>query len=152
MVEKESESQSKSDYQEKSENLERYSFTLPNNLIDEIEKIGNSLEMNRSMVVREALSNWVLENTKKLHLVGPGIGISSYIYDHHDTRVVGDIMRIQHNFDDLISSTTHIHLNHDKCFEIAILKGELGKLKVLNDTLRGIKGVSFFSGLLVPAP
>lgn len=135
---------------EKSESLERYSFTLPSNLIDEVEKIGQSLNMNRSMIVREALSKWLLDNTKKLDSAGPGIGISSYIYNHHDNRVVSDIMNIQHDKDEIISSTTHIHLDHEKCFEIVILKGELTELKGLNDLLRSIKGMSFFSDMLIP--
>ena len=138
------------DIQEKSDNLERYSFTLPNNLIDEIEKIGESLKMNRSMVVREAIADWILANTKKLDLIGEGIGISSYIYNHHDSRVLGDLMEKQHNQEDVISSTTHIHLDHERCFEIIILKGELSKLKLLSENLRSIKGLSFFSDLLIP--
>lgn len=136
--------------EEKSESLERYSFTLPNNLIDEIEKIGHSLNMNRSMIVREALSNWILLNTKRLDSTGPGIGISSYIYNHHDNRVVSDIMNVQHDSDEIISSTTHIHLDHEQCFEVAILKGNLPQLKSLNDSIRGIKGLSFFYDLLIP--
>lgn len=134
----------------KSDNLERYSFTLPNVLIDEIGKIGESLKMNRSMVVREALSNWLIENTKKLNLKGEGIGITSYMYNHHDTRVVSELMSNQHDFEDVISSTTHIHLDHQRCLENVISKGELIKIKELNDNLRNTKGISFFSDLLIP--
>ena len=136
---------------EKSENLARYSFTLPKSLIEDVEKFGQSLDMNRSQIVREAISQWILDNTKKLDSTGPGIGISSYIYNHHDSRVVADIMNIQHNYDDIISSTTHIHLDHNNCFEMAILKGDIPKLKSLNDSLRSIKGLSFFSDLLIPS-
>ncbi len=143
-------SKTEENIEEKSESLERYSFTLPNNLIDEIERIGHSLNMNRSMIVREALSSWILSNTKKLDYTGPGIGISSYMYNHNDNRVVSDIMNVQHDSDEIISSTTHIHLDHEKCFEVAILKGNLPQLKSLNDTLRSIKGLSFFSDLLIP--
>ena len=136
---------------EKSENLERYSFTLPSSLVDGVDKLSQSLKMNRSQIVREAVANWIQENTKKLDMSGTGIGISSYIYNHHDSRVVSDIMNIQHEFDDSISSTTHIHLDHSKCFEMAILKGNLDTLKKLNNALRGIKGLSFFSDLLIPS-
>ena len=85
---------------EKSENLERYSFTLPSSLVDGVDKLSQSLKMNRSQIVREAVANWIQENTKKLDMSGTGIGISSYIYNHHDSRVVSDIMNIQHEFDD----------------------------------------------------
>lgn len=143
-------SQDESDRSEKSENLERYSFTLSTTLIEEIGKIGESLKMNRSMVVREALSNWIIENTKKLNLKGDGIGITSYMYNHHDSRVVSELMSTQHDFEDVISSTTHIHLDHQRCLENVISKGVLVKIKELNDNLRNIKGISFFSDLLIP--
>ncbi len=136
---------------EKSDNLARYSFTLPRILIDEIEKLGQSLNMNRSQIVREALSNWIQENTKKVETTGFGVGISSYMYNHHDSRVVSDIMNVQHDYDDIISSTTHIHLDHNNCFEMAILKGDIETLKKLNNSLRSIKGLSFFSDLLIPS-
>lgn len=136
---------------EKSENLARYSFTLPSFLIDEIEKLGKTLEMNRSQIVREALSNWIQDKTKIVESSGPGIGISSYIYNHHDSRVVSEIMDAQHDKDDIISSTTHVHLDHNNCFEMAILKGDLNTLKILNDKLRSIKGLAFFSDLLIPS-
>ena len=138
---------------EKSENLERYSFTLDSDIIDRIDKISQSLEekkkWNRSMIVREALSKWISDNTEELG-TGPGIGISSYIYNHHDNRVVSDIMNIQHDKDEIISSTTHIHLDHKKCFEIVILKGDLDELKRLNDSMRSIKGITFFTTQLHP--
>ena len=130
--------------------LERYSFTLPNSLVEDLDKLGKTLNMNRSMIVREALSRWIIDKTKDFTPFGDGVGISSYIYDHHDKRVVGDIMHLQHNFDDLMNSVTHIHLNHEKCLEIAFLRGELKKLKILNDDLRSIKGISFFSDILIP--
>lgn len=135
---------------EKSDNLERYSFTLPNSLIEELEHFGQLLNMNRSMIVREAISNWILLNTKRLQLEGQGIGFCSYLYNHHDSRVVGDLMSKQHDYEDIISSTTHIHLDHEKCFEVVILKGDLNNIRSLNDVLRSIKGLSFFSDILIP--
>ena len=107
--------------------------------------------MNRSQIVREALSKWIQENTKKVETKGTGVGISSYMYNHHDSRVVSDIMNVQHGYDDIISSTTHIHLDHNNCFEMAILKGDIESLKTLNNSLRSIKGLSFFSDLLIPS-
>ena len=102
------------------------------------------------MIVREAVSKWILENTKKFELAGQGIGVSSYIYNHHDSRVVSDLMSVQHDREEIISSTTHIHLNHEQCFEIVVLKGDLPALRELNDALRSVKGLSIFSDQIIP--
>jgi CopG family nickel-responsive transcriptional regulator len=103
------------------------------------------------MVVREALSSWINNRTrieKDIH--GDGVALTSYIYDHHDTRVMSDLMHTQHEYESLISSSTHVHLSHTKCFEIVILKGELKSVKELNNKLRGVKGISSLSEVFIP--
>ena len=150
IMSEEEKNESLEEIHEKAESLARYSFTLPNNLVDELERFGQILKMNRSMIVREAVSKWILDNTKKFELAGQGIGVSSYIYNHHDSRVVSDLMSVQHDREEIISSTTHIHLNHEQCFEIVVLKGDLPALRELNDALRSVKGLSFFSDQLIP--
>ena len=135
----------------KLDQLQRFSFTLQSNLIEEIDIIGKSLNMNRSMVVREALSSWISDRVKDQQIPeGDGVGVTSYIYNHHDTRVVSDLMHVQHEKDNLISSTTHVHLSHTKCFEIIILKGKINIIKDLNNSFRSIKGIVSFSEVLIP--
>ena len=147
------ENDNSSDNQEHSSSdlLQRFSFTLQSNLIDELDHLGKSLGMNRSMVVREALANWISTQTKlQESITGKGVGLTSYIYDHHDTRVVSELMHAQHNHEKLISSTTHVHLSHVKCFEIIILKGDMKEMNDLNNSLRSVKGISSFSDILIP--
>ncbi|MHA1991316.1 MAG: nickel-responsive transcriptional regulator NikR [Candidatus Hodarchaeales archaeon] len=135
----------------KNDQLQRFSFTLQNNLIDDIDRIGKSLNMNRSMVVREALSSWINNRTKvEKDIHGEGVALTSYMYDHHDTRVLSDLMHTQHEYEGLISSSTHVHLSHTKCFEIVILKGDLKSIKELNNKLRGVKGISSLSEVFIP--
>ncbi|MHA1984985.1 MAG: nickel-responsive transcriptional regulator NikR [Candidatus Hodarchaeales archaeon] len=136
----------------KDDQLQRFSFTLQKNLIDDIDRIGKSLSMNRSMVVREALSSWINNRTKvEKEILGKGVALTSYIYDHHDTRVVSDLMHTQHEFEGLISSSTHVHLSHTKCFEIVILKGDLKNVKELNNKLRTVKGISSLTEVFIPS-
>jgi CopG family nickel-responsive transcriptional regulator len=50
-------------------------------------------------------------------------------------------MEIQHKFRDIISSTTHIHLEEDKCLEIIAVKGRSGEIRKLAQELMAKKGV-----------
>ena len=59
------------------ENLERYSFTLPYGLINKIDEAKEHLEINRSMVVREALTHWLEHRTKVLDIKGMGLGLAT---------------------------------------------------------------------------
>ncbi len=123
------------------ENLERYSFTLPSTLINKIDEAKEHLEINRSMVVREALTHWLEHRTKVLDIKGMGLGLISFSYSHHDKRVVEDLLETQHNFHDVIMHNTHLHQSHESCFEIVVCKGDLSQIKDLGEGISTIKGV-----------
>lgn len=127
------------------ENLERYSFTIPRPLIDSVDELSKKLNLNRSMAVREALTHWVNHSTQKTEVSGNGVAVISYTYDHHESRVMSELMETQHSFETVISNTSHIHLSHVDCFEITICKGNLEEIKELGDRIRSVKGIHSFN-------
>ena len=63
------------------------------------------------------------------------------VYDHHRTQLLKQMMEIQHEHNDMVVSTTHIHLDHDTCLEIIILRGRAGAIQQLASRIRGLKGI-----------
>lgn len=63
------------------------------------------------------------------------------IYDHHKRELVNKLMDIQHDFNKVILSTQHIHLDHDNCLEIIAIKGVVAEARKLVDALQAVKGV-----------
>ena len=51
------------------------------------------------------------------------------------------ILEIQHDYQDTIVASQHVHLDHHNCLEVIIVKGKSDKIKVLSDKLRAVKGV-----------
>jgi CopG family nickel-responsive transcriptional regulator len=43
----------------------------------------------------------------------------------------------------MITSTQHIHLDHDNCLEVIIVQGEASALKQLANELKAVKGVKY---------
>lgn len=68
-------------------------------------------------------------------------GAVNLIYDHHKRELLNKITDIQHDFQKLIISTQHIHLDHNNCLEIIAVKGKPKEVQKLFDTLKSIKGV-----------
>jgi len=68
-------------------------------------------------------------------------GAITLIYDHHKRELLNKITDIQHDFQKIIISAQHIHLDHDNCLEIIALKGSSKDAQELADTLKAIKGV-----------
>ncbi|MCM8758330.1 MAG: nickel-responsive transcriptional regulator NikR [Candidatus Omnitrophica bacterium] len=68
-------------------------------------------------------------------------GAIVFIYNHHKRNIVDRIIDIQHDFSDLVVSTQHVHLSHDECLEIVVVKGKPENVENLANNIRSIKGV-----------
>lgn len=94
---------------------------------------------NRSEALRDLIRHsFVKEEWRKNESV---TGAILLVYDHHRRELVDKLLDIQHNFQSLIISTQHIHLDHHHCFEIVVVKGRALMIKKLHDQLQASKGV-----------
>jgi CopG family nickel-responsive transcriptional regulator len=71
------------------------------------------------------------------------------VYDHHRTNLAEQKQELQHQHTDMVVATTHVHLDHDHCLEVIILRGRAGALQQMAFELRGLKGIQ--QGQLVMA-
>lgn len=118
----------------------RFGISLPKNLIDKFDKlIKEKNYTNRSKAFGDLIRQ---ELVKKEWLEGKEIaGAITLIYDHHKRELLNKITDVQHNFQKIIISTQHIHLDHDNCLEIVAIKGAPKEAQKLVDTLKSIKGI-----------
>ena len=72
-------------------------------------------------------------------------GAIMIVYDHHKRELVNKLVNIQHDFQDTIISSQHVHLDHDNCLEIIIVKGKTTSIKKLASMLKAEKGVKYSS-------
>jgi CopG family nickel-responsive transcriptional regulator len=68
-------------------------------------------------------------------------GTLTLVYDHHHAQVGKRLTRLQHANTDLIVSTTHVHLTHELCLEVIILRGPANRLQEVAAQLKGLKGI-----------
>ena len=52
-----------------------------------------------------------------------------------------ELTHLQHNYTDIINSSTHVHLDHHNCLEILAVKGDASRIKALADSLEVIRGI-----------
>ena len=67
------------------------------------------------------------------------------VYDHHKRELSNRLTGIQHEHYRLIISTQHVHLDHDNCLEIVVVRGKPGDVEKLAHRLRAAKGVKYAS-------
>jgi len=69
------------------------------------------------------------------------LGTLTYVYNHHEGEVNNRLLDLQHDHHHEILFTTHVHMDHDMCLEVLIVKGKAAKVRSLTDSIKAIKGV-----------
>ena len=120
--------------------LFRFGISLEKGLLDKFDLfIRNKNYTNRSEAIRDLIRQ---ELVKKQWQEGKEIaGAITLIYDHHKRELLNKITDVQHDFQKVIISTQHIHLDHNNCLEIIAIRGAPKEAQKLADTLKAIKGV-----------
>lgn len=108
------------------------------NRFDElIEKKGyqNRSEAFRDLI-RDALTNEAVAQTET-----EVVGTVTLIYNHHVRLLSERLTEMQHQHHQAIVSTLHVHLNHDDCLEVLVVRGKSGDVRRIADMLIATKGV-----------
>ncbi len=69
------------------------------------------------------------------------VGTVTLVYDHHVRLLNEKLTDLQHDFYHNILSTMHVHLDHDHCLEVLVVRGKASAVKKIADTLIATKGV-----------
>lgn len=63
------------------------------------------------------------------------------VYDHHVRMLSERLTEMQHEHFHNVLSTLHVHLDHDHCLEVLVLKGKSSAVRKMADALISTKGV-----------
>jgi CopG family nickel-responsive transcriptional regulator len=95
---------------------------------------------NRSEAFRDLIRDDLVEKTWE----SPDsqvVGTVTLVYDHHVRMLNEKLTGIQHDHHHSILSTLHVHLDHDNCLEVLIVRGKSAVVRKIADTLISTKGV-----------
>jgi CopG family nickel-responsive transcriptional regulator len=69
------------------------------------------------------------------------VGTVTLVYDHHVRLLSEKLTDIQHDYHHSILSTLHVHLDHDHCLEVLVVRGKAAAVRKVADSLISAKGV-----------
>ena len=95
---------------------------------------------NRSEAFRDIIRDELVEQAWSSP-ESPVVGSVTLVYNHHVRLLNEKLTAIQHDFHHSILSTLHVHLDHDHCLEVIVLRGKSGAVRKIADTLISAKGV-----------
>ena len=95
---------------------------------------------NRSEAFRDLIRDELVEQSWESPQ-SQVVGTVTLVYDHHVRLLSEKLTEIQHGFHRSILSTLHVHLDHDLCLEVIVIRGKAGEVRKAADTLISTKGV-----------
>ena len=119
----------------------RFSVSVEEDLLDKFDEYCEQEQFaTRSEAVRQLIRDQLTGRAWETgsHEVA---GTLTLVYDHHHAQLGKRLTKLQHHNTDLIVSTTHVHLTHDLCLEVIILRGSADRLQQIAAQLKGLKGI-----------
>lgn len=102
-----------------------------------IKKIG----YDRSKAIQAAMRSFLNDYKCTNKIKGTVAGGLITIYDHEVRGLEENLTDVQHNYESIISSTTHVHLDKRHCLEIIAVKGDAKLAKKLSEEIMKKRGV-----------
>jgi len=123
--------------------LSRFSISTEDDLLQSFDQlIARQGYVNRSEafrdLMRDALIKFKIEDSQQ---TGEVLGTLTLVYDHHASELSDKMNDLQHQFFNLIVSVLHVHVNHDDCMEVIVLRGEVGQVRSVSESLLTLRGV-----------
>ncbi len=120
--------------------LKRFGVSIEKKLVTMFDDlIRRENYTNRSEAIRDLIREKLVRvQWKKSDKIAASI---SLVYDHHKRDLLNKLTDIQHDFQKLIISSQHVHLDHDNCLEIIVAKGNANEVEDLANRLKAVKGV-----------
>jgi len=95
---------------------------------------------NRSEAFRDLIRNELVQEVWESSNVEM-FGTVTLVYDHHVRLLTEKLTDLQHQYHSAILSSMHVHLDHDNCLEVILVKGKAQVVQKLANALIATKGV-----------
>lgn len=118
----------------------RFGVSLDRHLLGAFDRhIGRRRYTNRSEALRDLIRDTLVDEEWDENK--ETVGTITFVYDHHVRDLTRKLTDIQHDYQGQILSGMHVHLDHDHCLEVLVVRGRGADIKQVADALISVKGV-----------
>jgi CopG family nickel-responsive transcriptional regulator len=121
--------------------LVRLSLSLPQPLLERLENLMQEQGYtNRSEFVRDMIRDHLVAHEWQ-SAQQETLGTVTLVYNHHIRQLSEKLIELQHHYYHAILAATHVHLDHNLCAEVILIRAPAAQIQQLADHLRQQKGV-----------
>jgi len=130
--------------------MQRITITIDDDLLQAVD----NLMTRRGYTSRSEAFRDIVRNMADQQSAGDPkaacIATLSYVYDHATRDLAGRLTHAHHDHHDLSVASLHVHLDHEACLEVAVLRGPSGSVTTFADALATQRGVRHAHLQLIP--
>ena len=121
--------------------LSRIGVAIDSELLERFDRlISRRGYENRSEAFRDLIRDELVEESWKSP-ESQVVGTVTLVYDHHARLLPEKLTYFEHEHHRSILSTLHVHLDHDHCLEVVVVRGKAATVQKIANTLISTKGV-----------
>jgi CopG family transcriptional regulator, nickel-responsive regulator len=135
--------------------LVRFGVAIEGSLLGQLDALAAERGCTRSELLRDLARGAV--GRAKVPKGVDAVGALTLVYDHHVRDLSRRLTDLQHELGDGVRSALHVHLSHDLCLEVVVMRGQSDQLQSIADrilAMRGVKqgGIEIIAGFAASHP
>lgn len=119
--------------------LKRFGVAIDAPLLVELDELAAQRQCTRSELFRD-LARAEVGRAKVARGVD-AVAALTIVYDHHVRDLSDRLTEIQHEMGEGVRAAMHVHLSHDHCLEVIVLRGRSDVLQDAANRISGMRGV-----------
>jgi CopG family transcriptional regulator, nickel-responsive regulator len=132
--------------------VQRLTITVDDDLVAELDTfIAARGYANRSEAIRDLARSGLQQSNLEVAQGRECVATLSYVYDHAARQLPKRLTQDFHDHHNLAQATLHVHLDHDSCLEVTVLKGRSSEVKAFADHVIAERGVRHGHVVFMPA-
>lgn len=132
--------------------MQRVTITIDDGLAEELDHfMAGRGYANRSEAIRDLARSGLQQAATEVAGSRPCVAALVYIYDHEARELPRRLTRDFHDRHDLAHTTLHVHLDHENCLEVTVLKGRGAEVQRFADHIIAERGVRHGHVVYLPA-
>ena len=132
--------------------MQRVTITIDDELDAELDRFMKARGYaNRSEAIRDLARSGLQQAATEVGGTRPCVAALVYLYDHEARELPKRLTRDFHDRHDLAQATLHVHLDHESCMEVTVLKGLGADVQQFTDHIISERGVRHGHVVYLPA-
>jgi CopG family nickel-responsive transcriptional regulator len=119
--------------------LVRFGVALEGSLLRDLDAVVRERGGTRSELFRDLARAEV--GRAKVPKAVDAIATLTLVYDHHVRDLSERLTDLQHELGEQVRATLHVHITHDLCLEVIVIRGRSDRLQNIADRLLALRGV-----------